>query len=638
MSRHALLCPQTFLLTSVLLLHACGGGGSTDPRHVPSPPPTIAGSMSGTITHGEQPVDTSALIKGNGPQRRSPSTGSSGKYNATLQRLDPPYMLGSAGQDFVINKMNSVATRGGNVNVTPLTTLISAYAVGQVPDTFFERLGNSNGPDIGVITEEGIARGQRRTIALLADLGVPVPAGIDSFIHDPFDAVPGDPMNDLIVRFRAELVARDLTLPDLLEEIGTQQALCQVERVHYIAGTREDEFCPSARSTSRADALDVYSFTAPGNDGLTVRAAADGSIASAELVNNGTVEFACSGAACSGIAIGMPNAEGKRSIAFDGTVLAAAGGGVAATLDGSLLADPFGMPSPQTLSCSGAGGFFHVLLSSSNTFPGTCVEAAGVTASGPAARSTYQFLNTGGDSIVVDGETLSLRVHADGPGTVSVILYSFGGAFDLERRAEFKCGGVGFAPCTGVVIDPSEEVGEGSISLDDTVLTRVGANGEPVSSATATVRAATLLAGARQVSFPPECEFIPEVANMAVSDGLPYAYCPDENNGDNSAGPFGEEIRYSANSNFGSGFLRVYTLPGSLEPIRVEASRESDGVELFVCDQPACLAGVTLTRDGDGRITIAFDNAALQERDLVNTAGDRSATLTDGAISFPAFE
>jgi hypothetical protein len=88
----------------------------------------------------------------------------------------------------------------------------------------------------------------------------------------------------------------------------------------------------------------------------------------------------------------------------------------------------------------------------------------------------------------------------------------------------------------------------------------------------------------------------------------------------------------------GNGTLSVYTRPGSLQPIRVEARRESDGVELFVCDQPACLAGVSIVQAGDGRRTVSFSNVALQERDLINTAGDRTATLTHGAISFAPFE
>ena len=95
---------------------------------------------------------------------------------------------------------------------------------------------------------------------------------------------------------------------------------------------------------------------------------------------------------------------------------------------------------------------------------------------------------------------------------------------------------------------------------------------------------------------------------------------------------------YYSGSYGGAGNLSVYTLPGSLVPVRVEARREGDGVELFVCDQPACLSGVTITRDEDGRTQVRFRNVALRERDLINTAGDRTATLTDGAISFAPFE
>ena len=127
---------------------------------------------------------------------------------------------------------------------------------------------------------------------------------------------------------------------------------------------------------------------------------------------------------------------------------------------------------------------------------------------------------------------------------------------------------------------------------------------------------------------------------MTVSDGQPYAFCPDESNGDSIAGPLGEENIYMAGSSMagGAGVLSVYTLPGSLQPIRVEAHRETGGVELFVCDRPACLAGVSLARGGDGRVTVSFVDVALEERDLINTAGDRSARLSGGAISFAPFE
>ncbi len=445
------------------------------------------------------------------------------------------------------------------------------------------------------------------------------------------------------MKFRGALVARGTTLPKLLADIGTLQALCRQERVGFAAGTREDEFCPSGRSTQRVEGLDVYRFTAPGDDTLVVRAAPDGRVAGVELVNNGTTTYACSSTGCRGVTVGAPNADGRRRISFTKAVLARAGG-VDATLDGSVLADALGVPSPQALSCVSDGGSFHVLLSKDNTFPGTCVGAGSANASGPGQRTTYGFSSSfGSEKVVVDGRELSLRVHADGERVVSVILYAGFDPFELVKKAIFKCGGAGFAPCGGVTVEPSTpDAGvpgsPGRMQLGDTVLFRVDGNGAPVGGDTATVRAASLHAMTRQVSSLPYCEFLPETANMTASDGQPYQFCPDENNGDSFAGPWADEIIYYAGSSGGAGNVSVFTLPGSLQPIRVEVRRENPGVELFVCDQPACLAGVSIVQGGDGRRTVSFSNVALHERDLINTAGDRTATLTDGAISFAPFE
>lgn len=624
------------------LLAACGGG-SDDPREIEAPPPVVAGTMSGTVATGADGPQAGPVVKGVGLARKYPHDPDTGKYSVTLQKLDPPYMLEVAGGEdgFVTgNALHSVSRRDGNVNVTPLTTLVSAYAVGQLPSSFFASLGGTSGPDIHVITDDRIALAERRVRTLLADWGIPVPAEVRSFVHDAFDGVDGDPMFELLVQFRGALVKRGTTLPKLLADIGRLQALCRQERVGFTAGTREDEFCPSGRSTQRVEGVDVYRFTAPGNDTLVVRAAPNGHVAGVELVNNGTTTYACSASGCDGITVGAPDAEGRRRISFTKAVLARAGGGTAATLDGRVLANALGVPSPQTLSCISDGGFYHALLSKDNTFPGTCVQAGIANASGPGQRTTYTFISSGSDNVVVDGETLGLRVHADGTRVVSVILQAFVDPFDTVRKAIFKCGGVGFTPCDGVTVAPGDGMSPGRIVLGDTVLVRVDANGAPLSGDTATVRAASLVATARQVGFAPSCEFLPEVVNLTASDGLPYAFCPDESNGDSIAGPFGEENIYSAMSGMsgGNGTLSVYTRPGSLQPIRVEARRESDGVELFVCDQPACLAGVSIVQAGDGRRTVSFSNVALQERDLINTAGDRTATLTHGAISFAPFE
>lgn len=629
-------------LVGAALLAACGGG-SDDAREIEPPPPVVADTMSGTVATGTDGPHPGPWVKGVGLQRSFPNEPDTGKYSVTLQKLDPPYMLeASGGEDpFVIgNAMHSVSRRDGNVNVTPLTTLVSAYAVGQVPSPFFDNLDGTNDPALQLITDDSIAFGERRVRTLLADWGIAVPAEVRSFVYDPFDGVEGDPMFELLAQFRGALVARRTTLPKLLDELGTLQALCRQERVGFTAGTREDEFCPSGRSTQRVEGLDVYRFTAPGDDTLVVRAAPDGRVAGVELMNNGTATYACSASGCDGITVAAADAEGRRRISFARAVLARSGGGAAATLDGRVLADALGAPSPQTLSCVSDSGFYHALLSKDNTFPGTCVQAGMANASGPAQRITYFFFSSGSDNVVVDGEALGLRVHADGTRVVSVILQANVDPFDLVRKAIFKCGGVGFAPCSGVTVEPGDGVSPGRIALDDTVLFRVDANGAPVGGDTATVRAASLVTMARQVSPAPNCEFFPEVVNMTVSDGQPYAFCPDESNGDSMAGPLGEENLYMAGSGMagGAGLLSVYTLPGSLQPIRVEARREQDFVELFVCDQPACLAGVSIVQGGDGRRTVSFNNVALQERDLINTAGDRAATLTDGAISFAPFE
>lgn len=630
--------PRHAAILLALLLAACGGA-SDEPRSVASPPPVAADSMSGTVETGAAGARGMPLVKGNGRRRVAAGDLATGAYTATLQLLAPPYMLeASAGDDgLLMQNLHAVSTRGGNVNVTPLTALVSAYAVGQAPGDFFAALGETGGPEIAAINDASIGHGERRARSFLAGWGLTVPAGITSFVHDTFRPVAGDAMHDLIVAFRAQLLARNLTLTDVVEDIGRQQALCRVERVSVVAGGREDEFCPSSRSTRRDSGVDVYAFTAAGNDVLTVRVAADGSIASAEL--NGALAYACSGTACAGISLGAPDADGRRRMAFAGAVLAAAAAGApAATLEGALLADALGRPSPQTLDCIGPDGTFHVLLTEDNSFNGNCVFGGNARASGTRTIRTFSNVQDG-QNVVIDGRPMQLRIATAGEtGTLSVILYSHVGDMVLVPRAEFKCGGAGYPACSGVsfgaaLTEPPADIGKRPVALADTVLARVGPDGLPVAGNTATVRSERLLSALRSDVFVADCQFLPEQVNMSVAGEGAFPYCPDEANGDSFGQFVGDEIQFTGFS--GSGVLMVATpADAPLVPIRVEAGR---GLDLFVCDQPACLAGVSMTQDADGRITIGFSNVALQERELINTLGDRSATLTDGSMSFSPF-
>ncbi len=177
-------------LWGAALLASCGGG-SDDPREIETPPPVAADSMSGTVATGADGPQAGPTLKGVGPARKFPNDPDTGKYSVTLQKLDPPYMLEvSGGEDpFVTgNAMNSVSRRSGNVNVTPLTTLVSAYAVGQIPSSFFNSLGGANSPDIHVITDDSIALGERRVRTLLDDWAIAVPAKVTSFVYTPSTA------------------------------------------------------------------------------------------------------------------------------------------------------------------------------------------------------------------------------------------------------------------------------------------------------------------------------------------------------------------------------------------------------------------------------------------------------------------
>lgn len=650
MIRIDLLRPQILLLGCALLLGACGGA-SDEPRQVTPAAPTTADSMSGTVSTGVVDSWDAPVIKpAAGRARRASIDLASGQYLMTLQLSEPPYML-EAGTDEDSSLMGSVyavSTRGSNVNVTPLTSLVAAFALRQRPEEYFFLLGGASSPDLRDLTDADIARGERRARELLARWDVAVPGGIESLVYDPYTAVPGDPMYELLADFRAAFIARGETfLRTLLRRIGDQQALCATERVVLAVPGREDDFCTNARSTSRSGGLDVYGFSGPDIDGftdtLTVRAAADGSIDSAELVDRsegGTATYACSGAGCAGITAGTPDADGRHPLNFANAALPHTSGSSAAVLNGSLLADALGSPSPQALSCTGGGGFFHVLLSASNTFPGACVEEAFVNGSGPANRATYLFGSSFGttERVIVDGEELFPRVHADGSNVISVILYSRVGEFDATLKAEFKCGGVGYPPCNGVTVVPGVGFpGNGSISLNDTVLYRVDANGARVSNDTATVRASSLVTGLRSETSQDEgnCDIFgpQEDVTLQVDDGLGARFCPDESNYEKGWYFSAAGFRYEAYNGFGTGAFYVYASePGSTVPLRVEADR-NDG-ELFYCDQPACLAGVTISEpDADGRVRITFDNVALPERDLFNTAGDRAGVL-DGTMSF----
>jgi N-acetylneuraminic acid mutarotase len=120
------------LIVSALLSACGGGGGGSGAAPVPAPPPvpqTV--TISGTVAAGAALTGTMSVYDSSTntqPRTASTSIGADGQYSVVVTGFIPPFLLqatGQAGGQGPKVTLYSVATAGGTVNITPVTSLMA---------------------------------------------------------------------------------------------------------------------------------------------------------------------------------------------------------------------------------------------------------------------------------------------------------------------------------------------------------------------------------------------------------------------------------------------------------------------------------------------------------------------------------
>lgn len=169
------------VLTCSVLMAACGGGGGS------SPAPTSTTTISGTAATGAAMAGAAITVKDVNGLTRTATSASNGSYSVNVAGLTAPLLikatLGGA-SNYSIALPSDI---NGRINITPLTSLIAANAIGANPDGIFAAYGATQAASITTNSTAATAAAQ----LLAAALGVNVDPLRANFSadHSGLDAV-----------------------------------------------------------------------------------------------------------------------------------------------------------------------------------------------------------------------------------------------------------------------------------------------------------------------------------------------------------------------------------------------------------------------------------------------------------------
>lgn len=643
--------PQRFpgwllvLMLAVSLLASCGGTDGDAPAQTPAPLVELTGNaLSADAT---LPFSNDAFtIKGASGLARPGQFTAPHVYRVKLDQLTGPYALGLVVDNDTTKVLVSIATRSGTANVTPLTTLVVAQALGADPALFFNQLPNlgAGSGTLANVTAERLTAAQQQIKRYLRQrLGVTVSDAAGDLITASFRASAGDPMYDAIVALNTRLHADGQNVLQLAHQIAAQALLCNAAHLTLTTPTDTFDFCPSSKSAA-ADPVDTsitnYTFADETGASLTVAARGD-TVLSATYTNAQALTSSCSGAGCTGLSLGAVQEDQTRNIVFANVVLNGAAGRI--VVAGTLVSAKPGVNLPP-LPCDDNR---YYIIRSDGTVDATCALpdtlGVGVGESWLLGQTRRQYFFTTDGS--VEPPTPSIEVRADGETLASVVVYDQDPDTGMNR-ALFKC--VGTA-CNGAEIGPAVDdpdsfapyiIRTRTIVLTNTVLAAVG-GGDPV-----TVRASL---NSVEYVLPP----IYETGACASPTQRVVATLSDEADGVDICTPAdvsgsdlalffrtvvesdGSETMHmgslisSAGSSSPAGGLDIRVADGAVASIRFLGA----GNAAYECLGAACVGIDVSAPDGAGQRTVTATGVVLTEVELGGLSGTRTAKLNGGFVS-----
>lgn len=194
------------VLTACFFIAACSSGSDPLPQ------------LSGTAAIGA-PVDGGTVsIQCAGGAALNTTTSSTGKWSVEISGQTFPCIVKVTGGSIGSLAIHSLALSASNTNVTPLTDLIVAAAVGSDPAAWL----TANGSRLASALADAVAALPAATDALLGSLessGYDIPSG-DPFTAS-FNPTAGDAYDDLLEAISAALASSGLSYADFVEQVAT---------------------------------------------------------------------------------------------------------------------------------------------------------------------------------------------------------------------------------------------------------------------------------------------------------------------------------------------------------------------------------------------------------------------------------
>lgn len=202
----------SILPLAALMLAACGGGGSDAPAPQPQPQPQPQ-NVSGVAAVGKPIVGGAVAVKcASGTPEAGKLTGADGSFTVALSGATTPCLievsggkLGSASGTDNTTVLHGTALAAGIANVTPLTELAVAHALGGNPAAAF---GGPTADGFTALTN-GIGAAKTYVSGELAALGVGAPAA--DIISGAFKA-DGTGDDKLLDDFAVQIMNKGSTL------------------------------------------------------------------------------------------------------------------------------------------------------------------------------------------------------------------------------------------------------------------------------------------------------------------------------------------------------------------------------------------------------------------------------------------
>ncbi len=632
--------------TRTLLLGALAlalSGCFEETSHQPTQPPAAREEVTGTVTDGTTRAQ-SVAGKGTAGFLRSTLSAASGQYALSLTDLTGPYVFAnflSASADPSLVVLTSVATQKGVVNITPLTTLLTAQVLGVAPVNAFSTFTTGTSVSPQLITDASIRTAQVDLTALLKDIyGLNLSSA--SFIDTPFTPTPGDPMFDAIVALNDKLAQQGKTLRNLASDIANGAKACRTDLLLVTLPGRQKKFCPvSRRTTEDADdpSITEYVFRDVSHD-TVARRGQGAQVLTAQLqLRDGSV-FTCAASACAGIALGTPRDDESRPMVFNGATLQASSGN--AVLSGTMQSAVPGVVLPQ-LAC--AENLFYMVFDDRSVI-GDCVSASdpfnlGGTFNMGAGPDRMRWSLSGNSDPSAPHVEVVLDTSTTVPTVVSVY-YSDNDPETFERRNVYVCQSTA---CSGVTVGPATvnstaypgtPISIRNISFDHVSLSGYTVDGESNGLTGDLSASFTLLS---TPNTPPRACNPDEDPISAEISGTPSSLCIAQNNVD-----FGAWYRYVYDN--GDGTLQVFVSnEAGDEQVQVlldqgvatEVDAWINGGQ-FTCLASACTGVSVSTPDGNGDRKLSLSNTVLQLQENFPLPGNLTLKLNVTNLVVPLYQ